>query len=57
MQFQLDKLDNALSTLNQVKGESFNARKAILTGDIQIAKGDKVVAKTALSKHNKVEDK
>ena len=54
MQFQLGQLDNALTTLNQVKGESFNARKAILTGDIQVAKGDKVAAKTALNKHNKV---
>jgi len=45
VQFQLGQLDNALTTLNQVKGESFNARKAILTGDIQIVKGDKVAAK------------
>ena len=45
VQFQLGQLDNALTTLNQVKGESFNARKAILTGDIQVAKGDKVAAK------------
>ena len=47
IQFQLGQLDNALTTLNQVKGESFNARKAILTGDIQIAKGDKVAAKNS----------
>lgn len=47
VQFQLGQLDNALTTLNQVKGESFNARKAILTGDIQVAKGDKVAAKTS----------
>lgn len=47
VQFQLGQLDNALSTLNQVKGESFNARKAILTGDIQVAKGDKVAAKNS----------
>ena len=45
VQFQLGQLDNALTTLNQVKGESFNARKAILTGDIQVSKGDKVAAK------------
>ena len=38
VQFQLGQLDNALTTLNQVKGESFNARKALLTGDIQVAK-------------------
>lgn len=47
VQFQLGQLDNALSTLSQVKGESFNARKAILTGDIQVAKGDKVAAKNS----------
>lgn len=47
VQFQLGQLDNALTTLNQVKGESFNARKAILTGDIQVAKGDKVEAKNS----------
>ena len=47
VQFQLGQLDNALTTLNQVKGESFSARKAILTGDIQVAKGDKVAAKTS----------
>lgn len=47
VQFQLGQLDNALTTLNQVKGESFNARKAILTGDIQVTKGDKVSAKNS----------
>ncbi|TDN41254.1 YfgM family protein [Haemophilus haemolyticus] len=47
VQFQLGQLDNALTTLNQVKGESFNARKAILTGDIQAVKGDKVAAKNS----------
>ena len=47
VQFQLGQLDNALTTLNQVKGESFNARKSILTGDIQVAKGDKVAAKNS----------
>ena len=47
VQFQLGQLDNALTTLHQVKGESFNARKAILTGDIQVAKGDKVAAKNS----------
>ena len=47
VQFQLGQLDNALTTLNQVKGESFNARKAILTGDIQVVKGDKVAAKNS----------
>ena len=47
VQFQLGQLDNALTSLNQVKGESFNARKAILTGDIQVAKGGKVAAKNS----------
>ena len=47
VQFQLGQLNNALTTLNQVKGESFNASKAILTGDIQVAKGDKVAAKNS----------
>ena len=47
VQFQLAQLDNALTTLNQVKGESFNARKALLTGDIQVAKGDKIAAKNS----------
>ena len=47
VQFQLGQLDNALTTLNQVKGESFNARKAILTGDIQVVKGNKVAAKNS----------
>ena len=47
VQFQLGQLDNALTTLNQVKGESYNARKALLTGDIQVAKGDKVAAKNS----------
>ncbi|MEX4490528.1 YfgM family protein [Haemophilus influenzae] len=54
VQFQLGQLDNALSTLNQVKGESFNARKAILTGDIQIAKGDKVAAKNSFEQAQQI---
>lgn len=47
VQFQLGQFDSALATLNQVKGISFNARKALLAGDIQVAKGDKVSAKTS----------
>ncbi|BFU59363.1 MULTISPECIES: YfgM family protein [Rodentibacter] len=47
VQFQLGQLDNALSTLNQVKTLSFTARKALLTGDIQLAKGDSVGAKNS----------
>lgn len=46
VQFQLGQFDSALATLNQVKGVSFNARKALLAGDIQVAKGDKASAKT-----------
>ncbi|OOF46800.1 hypothetical protein BKK51_01655 [Rodentibacter trehalosifermentans] len=45
VQFQLGQLDSALSNLNQVKSSSFAARKALLTGDIQLAKGDSQVAK------------
>ncbi len=33
--------------------ESFNARKAILTGDIQVAKGDKVAAKNSFEQAKK----
>ena len=54
VQFQLGQLENALSTLNQVKGESFNARKAILTGDIQVAKGDKVAAKNSFEQAQQI---
>ena len=54
VQFQLGQLDNALTSLNQVKGESFNARKAILTGDIQVAKGDKVAAKNSFEQAQQI---
>jgi UPF0070 protein HI_0370 len=47
VQFQSGQLDNALSTLNQVKSASFNARKALLSGDIQLAKGDQAAAKSS----------
>lgn len=47
VQFQLGQFDDALSTLNQVKSASFNARKALLSGDIQVAKGDNVAAKNS----------
>ena len=47
VQFQLGQFDAALTSLNQVKSASFNARKALLAGDIQLAKGDKVAAKTS----------
>ena len=54
VQFQLGQLDNALTTLNQVKGESFNARKALLTGDIQVAKGDKIAAKNSFDQAQQI---
>ena len=47
VQFQSGQLDNALSTLNQVKSASFNARTALLSGDIQLAKGDQAAAKSS----------
>ncbi|MDC2825294.1 YfgM family protein [Rodentibacter pneumotropicus] len=47
VQFQLGQLDSALSTLEQVKSAGFNARKILLVGDIQLAKGDTVVAKNS----------
>ena len=47
VQFQLGQLDNALSTLNQVKGESFNALQSDFNWRYQIAKGDKVAAKNS----------
>ncbi|MCR1836898.1 tetratricopeptide repeat protein [Rodentibacter caecimuris] len=47
VQFQLGQLDSALSTLEQVKSAGFNARKILLVGDIQLAKGDTVAAKNS----------
>ncbi|OOF55294.1 YfgM family protein [Rodentibacter genomosp. 2] len=47
VQFQLGQLDSALSTLAQVKSTGFNARKALLTGNIQLAKGDINAAKSS----------
>ncbi|OOF59679.1 YfgM family protein [Rodentibacter myodis] len=47
VQFQLGQLDGALTTLNQVKTASFAARKALLIGDIQLAKGDNTAAKNS----------
>lgn len=47
VQFQLEQWDAALNTLNQVKNDSFTARKALLSGDIQVAKGDKNAAKAS----------
>lgn len=47
VQFQLGQLDNALSTLEKVKSAGFNARKTLLAGDIQLAKGDVAAAKNS----------
>ncbi|OOF86978.1 YfgM family protein [Rodentibacter ratti] len=47
VQFQLGQLDNALSTLEKVKSAGFNARKMLLSGDIQLAKGDTAAAKNS----------
>lgn len=47
VQFQLGQLDNALSTLEKVKSAGFNARKTLLAGDIQVAKGDVAAAKSS----------
>lgn len=47
VQFQLGQLDNALSTLEKVKTAGFTARKTLLAGDIQLAKGDVAAAKNS----------
>ena len=47
LQLQLGKLDAALNTLSAVKAEAFIARKALLEGDIQLAKSDSAAAKSA----------
>ena len=47
LQLQLGKLDAALNTLSAVKAEAFIARKALLEGDVQLAKSDSAAAKSA----------
>ncbi|OOF50585.1 hypothetical protein BKK54_05730 [Rodentibacter genomosp. 1] len=54
VQFQLGQLDSALSNLNQVKSTGFIARKALLTGDIQLAKGESGAAKMSFEQALKV---
>lgn len=44
---QLGEFDVALATLAKVDDKAWNLRKQILTGDILVAKGDKVAAKSA----------
>lgn len=45
VQYQLQKFDEALASLNQVKGQSWDVSKLLLSGDIQLAKGNKEIAK------------
>lgn len=47
VQFQLNQFDQALATLEQIKGEAWNSSVFLLKGDIQLAKGDKVSAKAS----------
>ena len=47
VQLQQKQFDNALQTLDGVKGEAWNSRKSLLIGDIQLAKGDKQAAQNA----------
>ncbi|MCK3658625.1 hypothetical protein A4G18_07860 [Pasteurellaceae bacterium Pebbles2] len=45
IQLQQKQFDQALSTINGIKDTSWNARKALLTGEVQLAKGDTAAAK------------
>jgi len=45
IQLQQDKFDDVLSTLNLVKDASWTARKNLLNGKVQLAKGDKDAAR------------
>ncbi|CAM3811370.1 YfgM family protein [Avibacterium endocarditidis] len=47
VQFQQQQFDNALASLQQVKGEAWNSASLLLKGDIQLAKGDKESAKAS----------
>lgn len=47
VQYQLQQYDDALASLQQVKGEAWQSRKDLLTGDILLAKGDKQGAKAS----------
>lgn len=47
VQFQLNQLDSALATLEQIKGSAWNTSVFLLKGDIQLAKGDKEGAKSS----------
>ncbi|QLB12651.1 putative negative regulator of RcsB-dependent stress response [Bisgaardia hudsonensis] len=47
VQYQLQKFDSALSSLDKVKGKSWDSRKLLLKGDILLAKGDNISAKSS----------
>ncbi|GJH42995.1 YfgM family protein [Pasteurella canis] len=47
VQFQQQAFDAALESLKLVKETSWDSRKSLLTGDILLAKGDKVAAKAS----------
>lgn len=49
VQFQQKQFDTALSSLTLVKDQTLNSRKALLTGDILSAKGDKEGARARYS--------
>ncbi len=45
VQYEQNKLDEAIATLNKVKEPSLAARKALILGDIYLAKGEKDAAR------------
>lgn len=47
VEYQLQNYDAALATLGQIKEKAWTLRKAVLTGDIFVAKGDNAGAKSA----------
>ncbi|MDO4699056.1 MAG: tetratricopeptide repeat protein, partial [Pasteurellaceae bacterium] len=47
VEYQLGNFDGALSVLGKVQDNAWELRKQILLGDILVAKGDKVAAKSA----------
>lgn len=53
VQFQQGQFDAALASLNQVKSQGFSARKDLLAGDIQVAKGDVNGAKASFENAQK----
>lgn len=53
VQFQLGQFDVSLHTLTQVKNATWHSAKALLTGDIQLARGDKEAAKASYEQAQK----